>query len=319
MSVASAVVAASLTACGSSPSGAVPATATARSSAGPVQPTAQASSAPTAAPARLPIRSTTLQLVDRRRSAGSFGPRRITTLVRYPAPAGGPGPYPLVIFGHGYALTPASYTRLLRAWAQRGYVVAAPTFPLENANAPGGPDESDLVNQPGDMRFVISRLLTADARRRGPLSGLIASRQIAVAGHSDGGDTALAVGYDARYRDPRVRAAVILAGAEIPAVGPFPFPRDGPALMAVQGTADPVNAPSATDVFFHAAHRPKLRLDLLEAGHYDPFFSQQPQLRIVARVTTAFLDRYLKGVPVSPRRLRALGSRAGVSRLRLHL
>ena len=73
--------------------------------------------------------SRTVRLPDGRRV-----PRSLVTVVRYPA-AG--GPYPLVVFGHGFTLTPARYARLLRAWAQAGYVVAAPVFPLENANAPG--------------------------------------------------------------------------------------------------------------------------------------------------------------------------------------
>src|SRR6476469_7805203 len=73
------------------------------------------------------------------------------------------GPHPLIVFAHGFALTPGTYSRLLRAWTRAGYVVAAPVFPLEDANAPGGPDESDLINEPQDVSVVISRLLTASA------------------------------------------------------------------------------------------------------------------------------------------------------------
>jgi hypothetical protein len=36
-----------------------------------------------------------------------------------------------------------------------------------------GPDEADIVNQPGDMSFVIRHLLTASADRRNPLAELI--------------------------------------------------------------------------------------------------------------------------------------------------
>jgi hypothetical protein len=59
----------------------------------------------------------------------------------------------------------------LRAWARGGYVVAALIFPLENARAPGGPNEADLVNQPRDMSFVISRMLQASASRTGFFAG----------------------------------------------------------------------------------------------------------------------------------------------------
>ena len=252
-----------------------------------------------------------MRLVDTSRTVelpnGTTEPRTLLTYVRYPAlgpsdrvdvrdaPAARmDGHFPLVVFGHGFALTPAVYAPLLQSWARAGYVVAAPVFPLENANAPGGPDESDLTNQPGDMSFVISRLLAASAATSGPLAELIDPKRIAVAGHSDGGDTALAVAYERDYRDPRVSAAVILAGAEMPGVEGFTFPPGGPPLLAVQGTADTINSPSSTEAFFETARRPKYLLSLPGAEHLPPYSTQQPQLGIVERVTVAFLDGYLK-------------------------
>ncbi|HET7352621.1 MAG TPA: hypothetical protein VFJ11_01055, partial [Gaiellaceae bacterium] len=63
----------------------------------------------------------------------------MTTHLWYPPAVDGNRPWPLVVFGHGFATTPFRYERLLRAWAAAGYLVAAPVFPLGNANAPGGP------------------------------------------------------------------------------------------------------------------------------------------------------------------------------------
>lgn len=253
-----------------------------------------------------------ITLVDRSRTVTFPGrasqPRTLVTVVRYPAvgppgamdirnaqPARAAGPFPLVIFGHGFAVTPAAYYRLLRAWAQAGYVVAAPVFPLENAHAPGGPDESDLVNQPGDMSFVITQMLAASANRYALLSGTIDPRQIAVSGQSDGGETALAVAYDKYYRDSRVRAAIILSGAQIPSVAALAFPTGTAPLLAAQGTADTVNLPRNTYEFFALAHRPKFMLQLVGAPHLPPYTDQQPQLGIVERVSTAFMNLYLKG------------------------
>ena len=143
-------------------------------------------------------------------------------------PAAANGPFPLIVFAHGFAVTPATYARLLQSWAHAGYVVAAPVFPLSNAHAPGGPDESDIVNQPRDMSFVISRLLESGGAAPGPLAGLIEPNRIAVAGQSDGGETALAVAYSRRFRDPRVTAAVILSGAEISGIGGYTFAPEVP-------------------------------------------------------------------------------------------
>ena len=271
-------------------------------------------------PARapFPVHEVDFTYVDSTRSislrSGATAPRRLVTRVLVPAaPAGQrvPGPFPLIVFGHGFALSPQTYWPLLTAWARAGYVVAAPVFPLENRAAPGGPNEVDLSNQPGDMSFVITRLLAASAASKPPLGGLINANQIAVAGHSDGGDTALAVA-DGPNRDHRVSAAVVLAGAEIPGLG---LDRSGPPLLAIQGTADPVNPPSATDTFFAALAAPKFLVRLLGASHIPPYSSQQPQLGVVEQVTLAFLQRYLKGDHAAAGALTRAGTRAGIAAL----
>jgi dienelactone hydrolase len=259
---------------------------------------------------------------------GTREPRALVSYVRYPAlgnpshvdvpgarPALAGGPYPLVVFGHGFAVTPGLYARILRSWARAGYVVAAPVFPLENANAPGGPNESDLVNQPDDMRYVISSMLASNRSPNGVLSGLIDASRVAVAGQSDGGDTALAVGFDRYFRDARVKAVIVLSGAEMPGVGGLELGRGGPPLLATQGSADTVNLPSETHAFFEAARPPKYLLTLLGAEHLPPYSYEQPQLGIVERVTTAFLDAYLQRSAHALERLAAAGRVPGVAEM----
>jgi fermentation-respiration switch protein FrsA (DUF1100 family) len=234
-------------------------------------------------------------------------PRPLETVIRYPAlgnasrvdvrdapPARADGPFPLIVFAHGFDVTPATYATLLQAWARAGYVVAAPVFPLTNANAPGGANESDLVNQPRDMSAVITKLLARDGARYSVLHRLIRRREIAVSGQSDGGSTALAVAYNSQFVDHRIRAAMILSGAEIPGVGGYDFPAPSPPLLAVQGTADTSNAPASTYRYFNLAPQPKFLLSLIGAGHLPPYTTEQPQLSIVERETIAFVDRYLK-------------------------
>jgi dienelactone hydrolase len=256
-----------------------------------------------------------MTFVDKSRTVAPRGrrplPRRPVTVVRYPEAT--TGPVGLVVFGHGYAVTPAYYFRLLRTWAEAGYVVAAPVFPLSNLHAPGGPDEADIVNQPRDISFVITRLLAASAGHSGPLAGLIDPDRVAVAGQSDGAETALAVASASHYRDPRVKAAIILSGAEMSA-GRY-FAPGTPPLLATQGTADRLNRPHYTYAYFAAARRPKFLLKLLGAGHLAPYTSEQPQLGIVERVTIDFLNRYLDGDDGAADRLAADGEVSGISTL----
>jgi fermentation-respiration switch protein FrsA (DUF1100 family) len=223
--------------------------------------------------------------------------REFLTVVRYPVRTGSSSGrrFPLIVFGHGFDVTPAPYAPLLNAWTRSGYVVAAPVFPLGNARAPGGPNERDLVNQPGDVSLVISRLTELSARGSGPLAGIVDPREIAVSGQSDGGDTALAAAYDPAVRDGRIRAAMILSGAEDPFAPGFAMPRNGPPLLAVQGTADTINPPSLTYSFYDQAAPPKFLLKLEGAGHLPPYTVPGPVLSAVKRATLAFLSYYLRG------------------------
>jgi hypothetical protein len=243
-------------------------------------------------------------------------PRTLITYVRYPAigpagqtdvanatPASTSGPFPLIVFGHGFDVTPAIYAGLLQSWARAGFVVAAPVFPLGNANTPGGAQESDVITQPGDMSFVISSMLALGAAPSGTntFAGLVDPSRIAVAGHSDGAESALAVAYSRRYRDPRVRASVILSGAEMSGIGGYSYAPGSPPLLAVQGTADTFNEPHYTYTYFRHARRPKYLLRLIGAEHLPPYTDEQPQLSIVERVSIAFLRSYLpRGGTTSP-------------------
>jgi dienelactone hydrolase len=224
---------------------------------------------------------------------GTSGPRKIVTYVRYPTT--GRPPFPLLVFCHGFALLPSTYTRLLDAWTRAGYVVAAPTFPVENADAPGGPDETDLPHQPRDVSFVINRLLVRDRNPSSALYGLIDPRRIAVAGHSDGGETAFAVAYERRYLDHRIHAAIVLSGAELaPETMSNRYP--SPPLLAVQGSADTINPPVFTHALFADARAPKYLLTLIHAAHLPPYTHNRRQLAVVERVTIAFLNHYFNHV-----------------------
>src|SRR6185312_14799468 len=157
----------------------------------------------------------------------------------------------------------------------------------ERADAPGGSSQSDLLNEPADMSFVLSRLLGSSRWSR-----LIDPHEVAFAGQSDGAVAALAAAYDPRFADRRVKAAVLLSGA---APAGFTRPvRQPPPLLAVQGTNDPINPPGATAAYYARMQRPKFLLWLLGASHLPPYTTHDRWSAVVERATIAFLGHALR-------------------------
>jgi len=118
------------------------------------------------------------------------------------------GRFPLIVFAHGLAGHPRKFTKLFAAWAEAGYVIAAPTFPLTNDRAPM--NVADLANQPGDVSFVLGEVLALAAERGSPLFRALKRKRIGAAGLSLGGITTYQVVYGDCCRDARITAAMVL-------------------------------------------------------------------------------------------------------------
>src|SRR5262249_11207321 len=149
---------------------------------------------------------------------------------------------PLIVFGPGFMQCGGPYSRLLKAWASAGYVVAVVNFPYSDCKA-SSPTETDMVNQPGDMAFVIRKVLRRSAAANGFFSGLINPAQVAVTGQSDGGDTVAAVAANTCCIDRRVKAVAVLSGAEWPAMPGKYFTGHPVPMLFTQGSADSINPP----------------------------------------------------------------------------
>jgi fermentation-respiration switch protein FrsA (DUF1100 family) len=176
------------------------------------------------------------------------------------------GSWPLVIFVHGYDVGPSTYSRFLDSLASQGYVVAAPSFPLEDP-ARGYPlDESDLPNEAADVTAVISELT------EGPLRARLVPGEVGVVGHSDGADVALMLGYEASLADPRLRF-VVAASPD-----PLGFTPDsgGPPLLLLHGSADQIVPPSSSDEVFDALSAVRYSLTFLGADHASAIIGPSP-------------------------------------------
>jgi dienelactone hydrolase len=255
-----------------------------------------------------------------------LGPRKLLTVIRYPL-AGGPagrrrparGPLPLIVFGPGFQQCDAPYADLLRAWASAGYVVAAVNFPESDCLTGSAATESDMVNQPGDMSYVITRMLALSAAKHGLFAGSLSRREIAVSGQSDGGDTVAAVGANSCCTDRRVAADAVLSGAEWPPMPGRFFTRRPPPMLFTQGSADTINDPGCSVAMYHAdPARDRFYLDLLGADHLLPYWGNDRYERITARVTVAFFDRFVLGQRPAGPAMRRHGDVPGLAELFSH-
>lgn len=246
------------------------------------------------------------------------GPARILRVIVW-FPAGqsgqvsGAGRFPLIAFAPGYQQCAGQYSGLLRQWASAGYVVAAVNFPLTNCYV-AHPYEADLPNQPGDVAFVIQRMLAFSGRPGDQLTGLVDAARIGVAGHSDGGDAVAAMAAATCCQDPSLRAVVVLAGAESPYPMGNYFTSPTPPMLFVQGTDDGWNLPAASIKIYEADTRgPRFYLDLFGANHFAPYQGTGQPEPVVERVTLDFFDHYLAGQPVTIAQMRQAGQVQGVA------
>ena len=247
-----------------------------------------------------PVVDETLALVDPSRVTPARGlvpehpGRELITVIR--RPIGPPGPLPLIVFAHGWNSNPTVYEPLIDAWAEAGYLVAAPTFP-DSTNTLPGPPTTSYTEQARDISFVITALLSG---RAGPVD----STRIAVAGHSDGGTDVALLALNPAYTDPRVRAYLSLSGEIPPDVpGPWNATPTGALLVAV-GTNDEYGLlPKSTQVFDAADITAKVRLTVEGGDHLGTFIGSAPQSVSVRAETVRFLDTALQSGGASSNQL----------------
>jgi fermentation-respiration switch protein FrsA (DUF1100 family) len=211
--------------------------------------------------------------------------RTLPTLVWYPLR---PGRSPLLVFAHGFDVDPLPYRALLEAWAAEGYVVAAPEFPLTDPDLAGARlDESDINQQPADVRFVTDQLLSPAS----PVTTRIDPDRVGLAGHSDGAETVLAASVaPAPPGEPRYRGVVVMSGQPVPGAA-----GRNPPMLVIQGDVDTINPPSLGLSAYQQAAAPKYLLTLQGGGHLPPYEAGSSWLAPIESVTGAFFDSYVAG------------------------
>ena len=221
-------------------------------------------------------------------NASPSAERSLPTTIRVPD---GEGAGPVVVFSHGLGSNPQRFSQLLDAWAGAGYVVVAPRFPLtSDANPDHDIESDDQVNLPGDVTFVIDRVLAASRTPGDPLEGRVDPEAIGAAGFSLGGGATYALVFNEAYRDPRIRSAAILASAVLFDANAVDLSRSFPLLIVHSTTDEQLDYEFALDAFALAAG-PTWFVTLDGFAHHDPFDDAPTSVDgSVEALTTAFWD-----------------------------
>ena len=136
------------------------------------------------------------------------------------------GTFPLVVFAHGWNGRSDTFLDAGSVWAEAGYVVALPTFPLSREGVAFG---DDYLQQPGDISAVIDSM--GEGGPDGELEGLTDLDHVAVGGHSLGSATVFRLAYSGCCLDDRVDATIPVSGgpADIGQGGYLTWPPDADA------------------------------------------------------------------------------------------
>lgn len=211
--------------------------------------------------------------------------RKLKTTVMVP---NGGGPFPIVMFAHGFQKGPDAYTRYMQAIASKGYIVVAPSFP--NADEHGvlplnRPDS--LPKQPADLKFVLDQIL-----KEPQLQNKIKPDSVAMVGHSDGAIDALLVGYSDQ-KDSRYKAVISVSSDDISSqLG------SGPPLLQLHGDKDTI---ARHDGDFNNYKKinasPKYFFTMINADHFNVVAVGSDDTPALDALTVGFLDQLLNGKP----------------------
>ena len=251
--------------------------------------------------------------------------REVPVKVYLPA---GTDPAPAVIVSHGLGGSREGLAYMGRALAAHGYVAvhvqhagsdieaarAGPGQPMQNLAAAAG-DPVVAINRFADIPFAVTELLRLNGQP-GALRRRIDGDHLAILGHSFGAVTSLAIAGHAfpggqTVRDPRIDVAVALSPSpprrqtSSEAYGGIDIP-----VLMFTGTADtsPVDdfTPERRQEPFGALNRAFRMLVVFDGADHGvfggrargPAESTDPSIQAeTARITLAFLDRFLKAQP----------------------
>ncbi|MFN8019709.1 MAG: dienelactone hydrolase family protein [Acidimicrobiales bacterium] len=178
------------------------------------------------------------------------------------------GPYPVVLFSHGFAGFPEQSADLVTHLASWGFVVVAPDHVerslsgLLGTAAQGVPKREDTEVLASSLDAAVAEAKAVDS----PLHDLLDLSKVAVTGHSAGAGAA----YLLAAKDPRIKAFISYSlgdGRRGPneAAPKLPIPKVPGMVML--GTEDGIIEPSTTKRVYRNMEPPKYLVQISGAGH----------------------------------------------------
>lgn len=255
------------------------------------------------------VRVVDIELVDTERSTPAIGDfpgadeRELPTTVYLPATTDAA---PLIVLAHGFDGHPRKFSDLATFWANAGYVVAVPRFPVSNdgfiAVAGGAffPERvADLDEQAVDVSFVIDEVLMLTDDSASELNGRIDPEHIGLFGLSLGSLTVWTTVLGDGATETRVDALIQSDGGfpgETSRLADVTFP-----VFVTGSDVDALFTPELVLPQFAALPAPKFMLVLRGAAHATVGEDTPTPADEAYRVaTTVFWDRYLGGQPDAP-------------------
>lgn len=171
-------------------------------------------------------------------SGGGAG-RQIQTEIYYPSTTAGDnvavasGQFPVITFGHGFAMAWDAYTNIWQRYVAKGYILA---FPRTEGGLIPGPSHGDFGT---DLKQVSDKMLALNSDANSIFSGKILQKA-AIMGHSMGGGAS----FLAAANNVNIETVIGLAPAETNPSAIAAAPNVSVPALVFSGSADGVTPPA---------------------------------------------------------------------------
>ncbi|MGZ6999390.1 MAG: alpha/beta hydrolase family protein [Acidimicrobiia bacterium] len=175
----------------------------------------------------------------------------------------GKGPFPIVLFSHGFAGYPEQSVSITEHLASWGFVVAAPDHVERSLDGLLG-TASQGIAKSTDVQVLQATLAaaTSASKTSGVLHGLVDAKRATVIGHSAGAGAAYALA----SADPTIKAFISYSVGFGGQAGPAPTAPEQPGMVML-GTTDGIIEPAASRTVYKDMNPPKYLVEIKDAGH----------------------------------------------------